>query len=142
MRTDGVVNLFPLAQFAIEPFHLQRAGSDLVELLGVSAVGALDGTIELGGSRRQDEQVQAALLAGLLELGGELTAAIACTARMGKGMRCCKVSRNWAAVAAVARVWAWIASQREITSRAVNCLKITPGRGRISRVSTCTRSPG
>jgi hypothetical protein len=33
-------------------------------------------------------------------------------------------------------------SQRETTSRAVNCLKTTPGRGRTSKVSTCTRSPG
>ena len=61
---------------------------------------------------------------------------------MGKGMRFSRVSRNWAAVEAVARVWAWMTSQRETTSRAVNCLKIMPGRGRTSRVSTWTRSPG
>jgi len=33
-------------------------------------------------------------------------------------------------------------SQRETTSRAVNCLNTTPGTGRTSRVSTCTKSPG
>src|SRR3990170_562115 len=33
-------------------------------------------------------------------------------------------------------------SQRETMSRAVNCLRTTPGRGRRSRVSNCTRSPG
>src|SRR5207248_9023522 len=76
MRADGVVDFFPLAQFAVEGFHLQRAGGDLIELLGVGAVGALHGTVEFGRTRREHEQVQAALLAGLLELGGELTAAI------------------------------------------------------------------
>src|SRR5438034_9672359 len=45
---------------------------------------------------------------------------------MGKGMRFSRVSRNWAAVEAVARVWAWMTSLRETTSRAVNCLKICP----------------
>src|ERR1700747_319778 len=40
-----------------------------------------------------------------------------CRARRGKGMRCSRVSRNWAAVWAVARVWAWITSQRATTSQ-------------------------
>ncbi len=92
--------------------------------------------------RGQHEQMQAALLAGLLELGSEFAPAIDLRARMGKGMRCCKVARNWAAVWAVARGCAWITSQRETTSRAVNCWKATPGTGRTSKVSTCTRSPG
>jgi hypothetical protein len=48
--------------------------------------------------------MQAALLAGEFDFGGELGTAITCTARRGKGMRCCRVSRNWAAVWAVARV--------------------------------------
>ena len=48
MRAEGVVDVFPLAEFAIELFHFQRAGGDLVELFGMGAVGALDGTIEFG----------------------------------------------------------------------------------------------
>jgi len=44
MRADGVVDFLPVAEFTVEFFHLQRAGSDLVELLGVGAIGAFDGT--------------------------------------------------------------------------------------------------
>jgi len=76
MRTDGVVDLFPLPQLAIEFFHFQRAGRDLVELLGVGAVGAFDGAVELGRARGEHEQVQAALLASRFEVGGELRAAV------------------------------------------------------------------
>ena len=76
MGADGVVDLFPVAEFAIEFFHFQRASRDLVELLGVGAVGAFDGAIEFRRARGQHEQMQAALLAGLLKLGGELASAI------------------------------------------------------------------
>jgi len=75
MRADGIVDFFPVAEFAVEFFHLQRAGRDLVEL-GVGAIGAFDGAVEFGRTWRQDEEVEAALLAGLFELGGELRAAI------------------------------------------------------------------
>ena len=47
----------------------------MVKLLGVGAVGTLHSAVEFGGAGRQDEQVEATLLAGLLELGGELGAA-------------------------------------------------------------------
>lgn len=43
-------------------------GGDLVELLGVSAIGAFDGAVELGGTWRKHEQAQAVLLADLLGL--------------------------------------------------------------------------
>ena len=76
MRADGLVNALPGAAFAIQLFHLQRARGDLVELLGVGAVGAFDGAIEFGRARGRYEQVQAALLAGEFELGGELGTAI------------------------------------------------------------------
>src|ERR1700674_317834 len=76
MRADGVVDFFPVAKFAVEFFHLERAGRDLVELLGVSAIGAFDGAVEFGRTWRQDEQMEATLLAGLFELGGKLRAAI------------------------------------------------------------------
>ena len=76
MRADGIVDFFPVAEFAVEFFHLERAGRDLVELLGVGAIGAFDGAVEFGRTWRQDEEVEAALLAGLFELGGELRAAI------------------------------------------------------------------
>jgi hypothetical protein len=63
-------------EFLVELGDLERAGGDLIELLRVSTVGTLDVAIEFGGTRRQHEQAPAALLAGLREEGGELTAAI------------------------------------------------------------------
>lgn len=76
VRADGVVHALPSAQLAVEFFHFQRAGGDLVKLLGVSAVGAFEGAIEFGGARRKHEPAHAALLAGQLEFGGELRAAV------------------------------------------------------------------
>ena len=63
-------------------------------------------------------------------------------ALMGKGNRRRIEPRNCAARLDVARVCTSITSHLETTSRAVKCLSTTPGRGRISRVSTCTMSPG
>ena len=51
----------------------------------MGAVGAFDGAVEFGRARGQHEQVQAALLAGLFELGGELGAAIDLHRANGKG---------------------------------------------------------
>lgn len=85
VRTHGVVDFFPLAEFTIEFFHLQRAGSDLIELLGVGAVGAFDGAVEFRRTWWKYEQAQAALLTGGFELGGELAAAIDLHRANGKG---------------------------------------------------------
>ncbi len=85
MRAHGVVYLFPLAQFAVEFFHLQGTNRDLVELLGVGAVGTFDRAIEFGRARGKDEQAQAALLTGGFELGGELAAAVDLHRTDGKG---------------------------------------------------------
>src|SRR5881296_3381664 len=74
MRADGMVDFFPVAKFAVEFFHFQRAGRDLVELLGVGAVRAFDGSVEFGRTWRKNEQMEAALLAGRFELGGKLRA--------------------------------------------------------------------
>ena len=57
-----------------------------------------------------------------------------CIAFILKGMRFFRLSRKPAAVFAVALVCTSSTSQREITSLAVNCLMITPGSGRMSRV--------
>ena len=51
----------------------------------MSPLGALDRAVELGRSRWQNEQAQAALLAGLLEVGGELGTAIHLQSTDGKG---------------------------------------------------------
>ena len=76
MRADGVVDFFPLTEFAIELVHLQRTRRDLVELLGVSTIGTFNRAVEFGRAWRQDEQMQTALLAGLFELSGKLGTAV------------------------------------------------------------------
>ena len=63
VRADGIVDAFPSPEIAIEGGELKRVGNDLVELLGMGTLGALDPTIEFGRAGRQDEQAQAALLA-------------------------------------------------------------------------------
>src|SRR5271156_4243029 len=85
MGVNGVVDFSPVAEFAVEFFHFQRAGCDLVELLGVGAIGAFDGAVELGRTWWQDEPMKAALLAGLFELGGELRTASDLDGADGKG---------------------------------------------------------
>lgn len=50
MRTDDVVNVLPVAQLAIELFYLQGTGSDLIELLGVGAVGTFDSAVAQGSA--------------------------------------------------------------------------------------------
>ena len=68
------------------PCETRNGSSDLVELLGVGALGALDPAIESGGAREQNEQAQAALLAGLLELGANSEPPSTCRA---DGKRAC-----------------------------------------------------
>jgi hypothetical protein len=50
----------------------------------MSAVGALDLSIEFAGTGQQDKELHAALLAGLLEKGGELSPAIDLEGAQGK----------------------------------------------------------
>ena len=97
MRTDGVV-LFHGRSSRLSFFISREQAVDLVELLGMGTIGAFDGAVEFGRTRGQHEQMEAALLTGEFEFGGELGPSSTCTARMGKGMRCCRVSRNWVAV--------------------------------------------
>src|SRR6266700_5358696 len=76
MRADGIVDFFPVAEFAVELVHLQRTGRDLVELFGVGTIGTFHGTVEFRRTWRENEQMEAALLAGLFELGSKLGTAI------------------------------------------------------------------
>ena len=86
MRADRVVDFFPVAEFAVEFFHFQRAGRDLVELLSVGAIGTFDGAVEFRRAWRKNEEMEAALLAGLFELGGKLRAAIDLHGADGEGL--------------------------------------------------------
>lgn len=80
---------------------MPAAWSDFIELIGVGVLGAFDVALEVGRARRQHEDPQGSLLAGLLKLGGELAAAVDLRGSMGKGMRSINVSRNRMAAAAV-----------------------------------------
>jgi len=61
MRTDGVVDALPGTGLAVEAGDRPSIeGTKLIELLGMGALGALDRAVELGRTRRQHEQAQAA----------------------------------------------------------------------------------
>ena len=79
----------------------------------------------LGERGGRDEEADAARLAGLLEGGLGLGAAVHLDGLTKKGMRAIRRSRKPAAVVAVARVWASSTSQWETTSRAVKCWSTT-----------------
>ena len=81
---EGVDEL-PALEFAIESGDLKGAGGDLIKFLGVSAVGALEGAMELGGTGREQEEAQRALLASLRAESLERAAAIELDGRDGKG---------------------------------------------------------
>ncbi len=76
MRPVGVVEALEFGQLDVQRAHAQLAGVELVELVAAGGVGALDAAIANGASGRQHEQGDAAPLAGGLELGHELAAAV------------------------------------------------------------------
>jgi len=47
MRAQGVEGVLPWAELAVELFRLPGTGGEGIELLGVGAVGTLDGAVEL-----------------------------------------------------------------------------------------------
>ena len=85
VRPDGVVSALPGHELAVQGGDLQGEGGDLMELLRVGALGALDAPIQLGRARGQDEEVDAACLAGLLEGGLELGASVHLDGPDGEG---------------------------------------------------------
>ena len=76
---------------------------DAVELVAPRALGSFDVAVELGSLRRQDEEAQAAPLAGLFELGPELRSAIDLDALDAEGSFGEELVRRAAAQSAVAR---------------------------------------
>jgi hypothetical protein len=140
VRADGAIGPFPMAQFPVELSELQRMGRDLIKLLG-SECGALDGAVELWRTRREHEQVQAALLAGLLEFGGKLGTAVDLGGAngkrhaMGEGVE--EVGGGGGASAAV--------GLQDVPARdqiaGGELLEHLRGIGRTSLVSTSTKSP-
>lgn len=76
MGADGTVGWFPGWELSIELGEGARAGGDLLELLGMSTVGAFHRAMELGGARGQHEEAEAALAASGFGAGSELAAAV------------------------------------------------------------------
>lgn len=61
VRADAVVGMFLGQEFAVQLGEGEREGGDLIELLGMGAVGAFDLPVELGRAGRQDKELHAAL---------------------------------------------------------------------------------
>ena len=78
-----------------------------MELVAPCAVVAFDMTVELGGSWRAFEEVDAAVAAFALEVGPELGAAIDLDGQTGKGRLAWSLSRKRLALCALARRQAW-----------------------------------
>ncbi len=76
MRAIGVVEALEFGQLDVQRAHAQLAVVELVELVAAGRVGALHAAVIFGASGRQHEQGDAAPLAGGLELGHELAAAV------------------------------------------------------------------
>ena len=74
--SHAVVGMFPMAQLVIEPWWLIGVRVHLVKLFVVSAMGALDVSVQFGRLRREHEQRQLLLLTSQLEFGGKLAAAV------------------------------------------------------------------
>ncbi len=76
MRPAGVAEALEFGQLGVQRAHAQLAGAGLVELVAAGRAGALDAAAMLGAFGRQREQGDAAPLAGGLELGRGLAAAV------------------------------------------------------------------
>ncbi len=76
MRPVGVVEALEFGQLDVQGADAELAGAGLVELAAAGRVGALHAAVANGASGRQHEQGDAAPLAGGLELGRGLAAAV------------------------------------------------------------------
>ena len=63
MWADGVVDEFPVGALGTQCGDVEGLVGAAVEVVLVGALEAFDAAIELGGTRRQDEKAEAALLA-------------------------------------------------------------------------------
>src|SRR3990172_9489583 len=72
----GVVDILPSTKELADLGEGGGRGETVVELLLVGPLGTLDVAVELGSAGRKDEEFDAALAAGVFELGHELGAAV------------------------------------------------------------------
>ena len=85
MRSEVVVEVLVFDEGSAGGGDGEFAGVEVPELDAGAVVGAFYAAIELRSSRRQDEQREAECLAGLLELGPELGAAVDLDGMEGEG---------------------------------------------------------
>ncbi len=76
VRPAVVAEALEFGQLDVQGADAELAVAGLVELVAAGGVGALDAAVIFRASGRQDEQFDAAALAGGLELGHELAAAV------------------------------------------------------------------
>ncbi len=76
VRPVGVAEALEPGQLDVQLADAELAGAGLVELAAAGGVGALDAAVAIRAFRRQHEQRDAAPLAGGLELGRGLAAAV------------------------------------------------------------------
>ena len=76
MRSNEVVDAFPLLEHGIEARGIERQVVDGIEFVQVGTMGPFDTAVEFGRVGRQDEKLQSEVTASLLELFFELAAAI------------------------------------------------------------------
>ena len=76
MGADGIIGMFPGAEFTIQGGEFESGRGDFIKFLGRGTVGTFDVAVELGGARGQEEEFKAPFPAGLFERGGELAAAV------------------------------------------------------------------
>src|SRR5712692_6710566 len=74
--SHAVIDVFPMAQLIIEPWWLIEVRVHLIELWMVGAVRRFDMCVQFGLLRRENEQGQLFFLAGPIEFGGKLAAAV------------------------------------------------------------------
>src|SRR4030042_898108 len=139
---DGVIDPLPDESVLVEFGHGPGEVSHLVELLGVGSVGPFYVAVEFGGAGGNTKRRIPRCWQASSKTAWNSEPPSTWMARTGKGVRSSRLSRKRLAAGAVARLATIKTSQRDNTSRAVKRFNTTPGRGRRSRVSTCTRSPG
>src|SRR3990170_8782285 len=76
VRPVAVVNVLPCAKKLVDLGERGGRCETVIELLLVGPLGTLDMAVELVRARRKDEEFDAALAAGVLEVGPKLGAAV------------------------------------------------------------------
>src|SRR6266545_3765980 len=142
MGTEGVVEALPVPEGRASSWEVKVTVISLPEFFCVGSLRPLNAPFnfgERGGRTKRPNECDWQLCSkrDMNSLPPSTWIAL-----IGNGKRAFIASRNSIAVVAVAAEKTSTTSQRLMTSRAVNCLRTTPGIGRRSKVSTWTRSPG